>query len=208
MCDEADSATAASALPIDQDELTPLRTLLDRLDAAGQSGAVGYESLRRRLVAFFRLRVPERAEELADVTLERLARRLHDGTVIEHVAAFALGIARHVAMETKARLQRERLAGEEFARSQVDLAPDETEPVNDPATVALGRCLQELAPGEATFILAYYAEDGGAARIRHRQSLAAAHGLSENAARNRALRLRARLEKCVAQQLQTRPRVP
>ncbi len=208
MCDEADTGNAADALPVDEREVTPLQALLDRLDAAGQSGAVGYESLRRRLVAFFRLRVPERAEELADVALERLARRLHDGTVIDHVAAFALGIARHVAMETQARIQRERIAGEGFARSQGELAPEDIEPGTDPAAAALGRCLQELAPREAAFILDYYAQDGGAARIRHRQSLAAAHGLSDNAARNRALRLRARLEKCVAQQLRTPPLAP
>ena len=56
--------------------------LLQRLGQGGE-GALGYERLRNRLVAFFRLRFPAQAEALADDVLDRLARRLAEGTVVD-----------------------------------------------------------------------------------------------------------------------------
>jgi DNA-directed RNA polymerase specialized sigma24 family protein len=111
-------------------------------------------------------------------------------------------------METQAKEQRERLASAEWARTLDDAYPVEPEPDAAPALLALTRCLNGLAPQEADFILSYYAQDGGAARIRHRHELAASLGLNENAARNRALRLRNRLETCVEHQLAAGPPVP
>ena len=201
MCDETATAEDTDSRPAPGAGHSSLEALLTRLEASGESGAVGYEVLRRRLVGFFRLHFAWRADELADIALERLARRLHEGTEVDHVAAYALGIARHVAMETQAKEQRQRLAGAQWARAVADEASVESAPEHDPALLALAHCLNGLAAAESQFILAYYAQDGGAARISHRHQLAESLGLTENAARNRALRLRARLERCVERQL-------
>ena len=58
--------------------------LLARLSADG-GDAQAYEALRRRLIQFFKLHVPAEADDLADVVLDRLARRIHEGIDVEAI---------------------------------------------------------------------------------------------------------------------------
>src|ERR1700679_829520 len=90
----------------------PLDALLERLAADGDV-APAYARLHMRLVTFFRLRLPADAESLADEVMDRLARRLGDGTTVLSLAGYALGIARLVGMEAGARQRRERDAARE-----------------------------------------------------------------------------------------------
>lgn len=179
----------------------PLDALLQRLRAEGSAG-VGYECLRRRLIQFHRLHAPIDAEELADVTLERLARKLHEGLPIDNVAAYALGIARMVRHEASAREARKRGAAADPMLSAQTQAPEDIETVlvRDAVLRALSECLRATDPSTRGLILAYYSADG-AARIQARQRLAAAQGISLNTLRNRALRLRETLEQCVRRRL-------
>jgi len=96
--------------------------LLARLSADG-GDAQAYEALRRRLIQFFKLHVPAEADDLADVVLDRLARRIHEGIDVASVPSYALGIARMVLHEARAKSARRHLA-------EVDptLAPDEVPP--------------------------------------------------------------------------------
>jgi hypothetical protein len=155
----------------------PLDILLTRL-AAGGDVAPEYERLRLRLVTYFRLRFPADAEALADEAIDRLARRL---------------------LETGARRRKERDAAGE-ALLEIELDQQEAEP--DPAMPALRACLEAIGPESAALILDYYAADTGATRIARRQALAQRSGMSLNALRNRALRIRMGLEKCVRARLQ------
>ena len=201
MQDETTTAEEESWQPASAPAPDALHSLLSRLAQDGQDGVAAYEQLRRRLIAFFRLRFPVRADALADIALDRLARRLHEGTAIDHLAPYALGIARHVALETQAREQRERLAANELASGLAPGTGEDVETDPDPALAALVECLRALGAQASDLILQYYAKDGGAARIAHRQALARALGLTENALRNRALRLRGGLERCVSARL-------
>ncbi|MET0224835.1 MAG: hypothetical protein ABW187_00170, partial [Dokdonella sp.] len=70
------------------------------------------------------------------------------------------------------------------------------------AVTALDGCLDRLGERARTLMLSYYGADG-AQRIRARQRLARELGSSLNALRNRALRLRETLERCVREQLKT-----
>jgi DNA-directed RNA polymerase specialized sigma24 family protein len=176
----------------------PLDILLTRL-AAGGDVAPEYERLRLRLVTYFRLRFPADAEALADEAIDRLARRLNDGTPVLNLAGYALGIARLLVLETGARRRKERDAAGE-ALLEIELDQQEAEP--DPAMPALRACLEAIGPESAAFILDYYAADTGATRIARRQALAQRSGMSLNALRNRALRIRMGLEKCVRARLQ------
>jgi hypothetical protein len=72
---------------------------------------------------------------------------------------------------------------------------------------ALEACLDTLAKADAALILDYYGADGSA-RIRLRQQLADSLGLSLNALRNRALRLRGKLEECALSRLAVMKRPP
>jgi DNA-directed RNA polymerase specialized sigma24 family protein len=176
----------------------PLRSLLDRL-ALDDEVAAAYERLRTRLVTFFRLTFPVEAEALADEAIDRLARRLQDGTPVDHLAGYALGIARLLVLETGTRQRKEDLAAR-GAMLEAELNVPESEP--DPALPALQACLESAGPESARFILEYYAGEGGASRIERRRQLAERAGMTLNALRNRALRLRTALEKCVTARLQ------
>lgn len=172
--------------------------LLERL-AATDAGGLGYERLRSRLVTFFRFRFAAQAEALADQALDRLARRLSEGTAVHSLESYVLGIARLLVLEEENRQRKERLGAVEAMRN-VELHRWDGEA--DAAIPALRACLASLGEEGANFILSYYAADEGAGRIERRQRMAAASGLTLNALRNRALRLRLSLEKCVRGRLQ------
>ena len=172
----------------------PFEALLHRLRRDGDD-AVTYEALRRRLIQFFRLHVPTDAEDLADSVLDRLARKIHEGIDVASVPSYALGIARMVLHEARAKLARRHLA-----EADPTLAPDEDSADDarelESMLVALRGCLEAAGATARGLILAYYGGDG-AVRIATRKGLADEHGISLNALRNRALRLRDALEECV-----------
>jgi DNA-directed RNA polymerase specialized sigma24 family protein len=173
--------------------------LLDALATEPDGAARAYERLRERLVALLRVYVPAEADALADVVLDRLARRIAEGVAIDDLRAYALGIARLVVKEARARDRRrhEAEADPTFAATE----PDDDRDALDAAVAALRACLAQLDAASRTLILAYYGDDGGGVRIRARQRLAAQLGSTLNALRNRALRLRSRLEDCLKRRL-------
>lgn len=170
----------------------------------GGSAADCYESLRRRLVVFFRLHVPAEAEALADCALDRVARKLMEGTEIEHLPQFALGVSRMILVEWRSQRFRELRAHEGYA-DMMELPappPDIGQLKEDEARLQerirrLRECLAKLGEQATYVILTYYTSDGGG-RIARRKRLAAELGLSLNALRNRALRLRSILERFLA----------
>ncbi len=168
--------------------------LLARLAVDG-GNAGAYESLRRRLIQFFRLHVPADADDLADVVLDRLARRIHEGTDVASVPSYALGIARMVLHEARAKSARRHLAEADPTLVPDAGAEDDARELEG-VLVALRACLTAAGAAAHTLILAYYGGDG-ALRIATRKRLADEHGISLNALRNRALRLRDALEDCV-----------
>lgn len=196
--DPADRTVAEKPAPPAVAVSEAFYVLLERL-AGGGAGALGYERLRTRLLAFFRFRFPAQADVLADQALDRLARRLSDGTAVDSLDSYVLGIARLLVLEEENRQRKERLGAVEAMR---DLELNRWEAEIDPALPALRACLASLGQEGANFILEYYAADDGAARIARRQRMAETSGVSLNALRNRALRLRLSLEKCVRGRLQ------
>ncbi|HZR27176.1 MAG TPA: hypothetical protein VFA71_00235 [Terriglobales bacterium] len=74
--------------------------LLAALDSDRNQAAKKYEILRRKLVKLFERRQCIQTEELADETLDRLAKRLA-AEPIQHVSLFACGIARKICFEVR-----------------------------------------------------------------------------------------------------------
>jgi DNA-directed RNA polymerase specialized sigma24 family protein len=171
--------------------------LLERLIETDASAGSAYESLRRRVIVFFRHHLPIEAEALADTVLDRLARRIADRVEIADLRLYALGIARNVLSEAHTRaVQHDRaLADPTFGSHDADNAVDE-----EVALATLRLCLARFAASQKHLILSYYNGDG-AQRIRTRRELAAANNVTLNTLRNRALRLRAQLETCMRQRL-------
>ena len=172
--------------------------LLARLGSEGDTAEVVYERLRRRLVTYMRLQLPAEAEELADRALDRMARRLHEGTTVQNVYSYALGVARMLVHEARARYSREQRSLLEQAPLLEPSAPDEED--SEVVLSALEGCLEQLGQAATDLILTYYG-GAGAARIEKRRRLAEQLGLSINALRNRALRLREALERCTRNKL-------
>jgi DNA-directed RNA polymerase specialized sigma24 family protein len=168
--------------------------LLARLLADG-GDAHAYEALRRRLIQFFRLHVPAEADELADVVLDRLARRIHEGVEVASLPSYALGVARMVLHEARAKAARRHIAEADPTLVPDDDAADDARDLEH-VLAALRACLDAAGTMARHLILTYYGGDG-AVRIAMRKRLADEHGISLNALRNRALRLRDALEECV-----------
>jgi DNA-directed RNA polymerase specialized sigma24 family protein len=158
--------------------------LLSALDSDRERAAVAYEQLRHRIIGLLQWWGAGAADELADATLDRLARKLEEGAVIADgsLGAYARGVARMIFYEA--------------GREPRGPAP-EPEPRSEDAEASLScldRCLEGLQPAERRLVLRYY-EDGHKAELRRR--LAAEAGVSATALRIRVHRLRERLEGCV-----------
>jgi DNA-directed RNA polymerase specialized sigma24 family protein len=172
--------------------------LLARLAADPLMAGEAYEHLRRALLKFFSWHQVLDAESAVDETLDRIARRLAAGHVIEDVSAFAYGVARLVRFERQRQAVARPMTSEEclVARAAAPHLEDAEE-----RDAWLQQCLAELTPQDRDLILTYYVGTGRD-RIVGRAQLAAALGVSENALRLRALRLRDRLRLRAAQFLQ------
>ena len=131
---------------------------------------------------------------LADEVLDRVARKLSEGTAIDRIDFYTVGVARFVLRERQAATQREQQAQRQIAYLQPQTIQEEPSPERSPE--ALTKCLERLPHQDRTMILQYYGADG-TVRIRARQKLAEELQISLNALHNRALRLRKQLELCV-----------
>jgi len=158
-------------------------------------GQAGYARLHAKLGAFFRWRGAHDHDALADVVLDRVARRLtSDPEPPKYAAPFALGVARLVWLE-QGRVDARRVDAE-------GLEAPAPEPDDDSHLQALQRCLGGLTADERKIVLAYYTSTTGRERIDGRQALAERLGVTLNSLRVRAFRVRARLEACVGHQLE------
>jgi DNA-directed RNA polymerase specialized sigma24 family protein len=166
---------------------------LRRLDPDRERASREYEALRSRLVDFFDWRGSASPDTMADETIDRVARKLEQGEVVDHVGAYAHAVARRVLQERYKRTSRERKALDVLERD-VAAAPPPEEP--DARLPCLKDCLERL-PGESqTLIVAYYDGDGRA-HLSERKALADQLGLTYATLKTRAHRVRNMLEECL-----------
>lgn len=169
-----------------------LHRLLFRLDADQSTAGEKYEQLRRGLVKIFDWRGAAAPDICADETIDRVARKLAAGVIIDDVVAFAYGVARLVMLEQNRRPEA-RLVSLDEAKGIVDIAPRERD--DSSRLPCLEHCLDELDAEARALILRYYLH-ARRQRIDGRAALARELGLSQNALRSRAQRIRDRLERC------------
>jgi DNA-directed RNA polymerase specialized sigma24 family protein len=100
-----------------------LDRLLHRLDGEPEAAARQYETLRRRLCAFFEVRGLLRSEDLAEETLDRVARRLEEGEDVKQLIAYVYGVARRVFREGVRRQAREQAGAVEAERARLGATP-------------------------------------------------------------------------------------
>ena len=168
---------------------TSFGALLTALSPDRVAAAAEYESIRRRLIRFFSIHQARSPEDLADTAFNRIARRIAEGEEIRNARQYLSGIARILVFE-----DRDKRRQEEHVLRMVASTSDAHSDEELPA--ALEACLATLPVGARELLARYYSADGRK-RIALRQQMAEEMGMELNALRNRALRLRERLEACV-----------
>jgi RNA polymerase sigma factor (sigma-70 family) len=152
-----------------------------------------YEKLRRKLVKFFAWEGCASPEDLADETINRLAKRISEGETIRDVSSYCYATARFVLLEALKEQQRERRALDQFGSPETEAEDAEAD---EAALDCLRQCLEGFAPETRELIMQYY-QGEKRARIENRRRLAAQLKIPLNTLRNRALRLRERLQACL-----------
>src|SRR5207249_169359 len=114
-----------------------------------------YEHLRRSLMRYFDWRGSIHAERDADDTIDRVARKLCEGRLVDELYSYALGVARNVALESL-RLQQKEQASVDVSPT-VSSNPREDEGF-DRQFDCFESCLAQLPSAKRELILAYYDE--------------------------------------------------
>ena len=195
-----------SGLPQKKDwTLTPpaFERLLKWLDEGANSEGSKYLEVRRRLASYFDRKNCAAPDDLADETLNRVARRLEEEGVIESEtpAKYCYIVARFVFMEYLRATQKAYVRLDEVRRqSKIDSgvrneADDETH-IKEIMLNCLRKCTGKLEPVNREIITRYYV---GKERIKieNRRALAEELGITVNALSIRACRIRDKLEDCV-----------
>jgi DNA-directed RNA polymerase specialized sigma24 family protein len=168
-----------------------LAGFLSALDEDTERAAEQYEMIRRRLMKFFEWRGSATSDELADETLNRLARKIDEGEAIRNLSAYIGGMARLVWLEALKEQERARGAVEDLRSSSHN--PSQT---NSQQIECFELCLEGLPTENRALILDYYRAEKSS-KIKLRKQLAETLGTPLNALRIRAYRIRLQLEKCV-----------
>jgi DNA-directed RNA polymerase specialized sigma24 family protein len=166
--------------------------LLNWLDSDVARAGQIYEQVRWRLVAILASRGCHTPEELADETIDRVARRVADiqETYVGDKAIYFLGVMNNVHHEYLRRPQPPRL-----------VERDENVEAKEEVHACLDNCLTKLAPHARQLIERYY--DGSKrVKIDARKLLARELGINATTLRLRALRIREKLQTCIDQCLE------
>jgi DNA-directed RNA polymerase specialized sigma24 family protein len=175
--------------------------LLTYLDEGNSSEGQRYLQMRERLVAYFDRKNCLNPDELADQTLNRVARRLQEEGQIqsETAAKYCYTVARYIFHEHLRRSEKEDLASSELwrrANSVKITAPPRDDPNREGQLQCLESCVSKLDIPSQQIISQYYIGNA-TEKIANRRKLAEQLGISPNALSIRACRIREKLEICV-----------
>ncbi len=176
--------------------------LLAWIDEGADSGGEKYLETRRRLVSYFDRKNCLAPDDLADETLNRVARRLEEeGSITDTTPAHYCYItAKFVFLEYLRRNERTQVSIDELPPSSKHaFSPERGEETesDEKRIDCLDRCVKNLEPESREIIIQYYQGDGRT-KIDHRRALAEMLGVTINALSIRACRLRDKLESCVS----------
>jgi len=179
--------------------------LLAWLDQHSNSEGRKYVEMRRRLVTYFDRKNCPMPDDLADETLNRVARRLEEEGDIksEAPAKYCYTVARFVFMEHLRQAKKTDALIDDLRRqpppsqnpgSEADVGKE----IKEKMLNCLEQCAGELEPANRELIVRYYVGTGRI-KIENRRVLAKELGVTLNALSIRACRIRDRLEDCVRQ---------
>lgn len=155
------------------------------LEPNARSVEAGFQQCRLKLVKFFAWRRCQDPENLADETISRLLKNVHDGQEIsaDNPYSYVYAIANNVF--------REYVRAKKKEETFIDI--DEVEEATVLATDDCNRqCLEQLSDEKRELLARYYLDD------EERLSIAREMGLSLNALRLKVHRLKHGLKRCWA----------
>ena len=180
------------------------RHFLHWLDEGVDSGGERYLEMRRRLALYFDRKNCLSPDDLADETLNRVARKLEEQGSITDLspAHYCYVVARFVFLEYLRGAQPAQTSFEEPAHSAVlsslsgSFVGDSENQAREKLHECLEHCLDQLPAKDRELILEYYRGEQRI-KIESRYRLAKRLGLSINALSIRACRIRDKLEVCI-----------
>lgn len=170
---------------LEQADLDRLLVWLDNdRDRAGER----YEQIRWRLITIFAARNCAVPEELADETIDRVARRVADieASYVGDKALYFFGVANNVHHEY---LKKPTPPENAVAMDEGDDDPERRH-------FCLDQCLGKLPVDTREMILRYYSQEKQA-KIELHKAMAGEMGITINTLRLRVLRLKEKLQPCV-----------
>jgi DNA-directed RNA polymerase specialized sigma24 family protein len=183
--------------------------LLLKLDPDRERAGERYEQIRQKLIKFFQWRGCITPDDYADVTIDRVARKVAEGADIrsQDVYLFFHGVAVNVLREHWKQVERrdvksldEQVAPEKagavdpIAAGEVEAARVQQEKNLE----CLDHCVRKLPPQHLVLITQYHQSEGRT-KINQRNELAKELGIPLNALRIRAYRIRTELETCISE---------
>jgi RNA polymerase sigma factor (sigma-70 family) len=164
--------------------------LLSWLDPERERAGEKYEEIRARLIKVFAYRGCHTPEELADETINRVAKKLDAvaGSYEGDPALYFYGVAQMIHLEY--------LRRKTELPPQIPSPPDDFEDDFEQEHQCLDECLDRLTESNRELILQYYTDESRR-KINNRKELARRLGIGPNALRIRAHRVRDGLEKCI-----------
>jgi DNA-directed RNA polymerase specialized sigma24 family protein len=180
------------------------RQFLNWLDDGSDSRGEKYLEMRRRLVAYFDRKNCVAPDDLADETLNRVARRLEEEGIITGTppAQYCYITAKFVFLEYLRGGSRSHTSLSELSQVEADAALCAASVTDDEAqnkerlSACLEGCLTKLPSSDRDLILEYYRGEQRS-KIESRRGLAETLRVSVNALSIRACRIRNKLELCV-----------
>jgi RNA polymerase sigma factor (sigma-70 family) len=170
--------------------------LLDWLDSDREQAGKKYEDIRQSLIKIFVWRGCSEAEDLADITINRVAQKLPElaETYVGDPALYFYGVARNVIFEHRKRKVNQaplptlaQWNDIELKEAAVDLELQHE---------CMERCLRELNDHDRDLVMRYYQREKQA-KIDSRKELSRQLGISPLTLRVKMHRLRMVLYKCI-----------
>lgn len=173
---------------------------LEWLDEGTNSDGKKYLEMRQKLSNYFDRKNCRNPDELAEETLNRVARRLEEEGKIETEtpAKFCYITARFVFMESLRDTSKSHISIDEVIYNQTDKSSDEKQEKDEKEKLlqCLEECANKLEDVNRDLIFRYY-YGKEREKIENRRALAQELGLTVNALSIRACRIRGKLEDCV-----------
>jgi RNA polymerase sigma factor (sigma-70 family) len=196
--------------PTSPDTLTPAQFdgLLRRLDGQPERASEKYETIRWKLVRFFQWSSCGAAEDLADITLNRVARKLAmEQEAIRDIEGFTWGVAKKIRNEAQKKDVKTISLQSMENQDALSDAGAWTESLHQKIQRqkelrCLHQCLQRLHEEDRMLFLAYRVDKGR--YMESRKNLAKRFGITQGTMRVRIIRTREKLEQCLDRCLGTK----